>query len=147
MAWSYTADPTNRPIDAVRFLIGDTDSTDQLIQDQEIQWFLLNEPVIRAAARAAEAIAAKFSRKADKRVGDLWLELSQRAKQYRELAGELWEQAGGKSPNLALAPYAGGISRADKDSVEEDSDRVRPAFKRDTGFFDKTDDDDLRKDN
>lgn len=36
-----------------------------------------------------------------------------------------------KKDSIVVAPYAGGISIADKESRESDSDRVRPAFTRD----------------
>jgi len=93
MTWSYdTSLATDK--DKVRFYIGDTDQTDQLLQDEEIN-FLLTETtnVLLAASRAAKAVAAKFSRQADKAVGDLRISLSQKAQAYTTLAADLEKRA------------------------------------------------------
>jgi hypothetical protein len=37
MSWSYSGNPANSTLDKCRFLIGDTDSTEPLFQDEEIQ--------------------------------------------------------------------------------------------------------------
>ena len=36
MAWTYAGDPAASNLATVRFLIGDTDTTDQLLNDAEI---------------------------------------------------------------------------------------------------------------
>lgn len=94
MSWSYSGNPTASDKDKIRFLIGDTDQTDQLLQDEEIT-YLLSETtnVLLAASRAARAIAAKFSRQADKAVGDLRVSLSQKAQAYMALAADLERRA------------------------------------------------------
>lgn len=76
-----------------------------------------------AAPHAANAIAAQYAHKADKEVGDLSIRYSQKARQFLALSNELSQTVG-----LTAIPYAGGISRADKTSVETNSDRVEPAF-------------------
>lgn len=117
--------------DKVRLLIGDTDEDDPLIYDQEIAFFLEEFGGVRAAAAAAaRAIAAKFSRLADKQVGDLSLKMSQKAKAYLDLAGSLNDGTGRTAALLAI-PYAGGISRSDVRARESDTDRVGPHFTRD----------------
>lgn len=40
MSFSYSGDPSGSPLDAARFLIGDTDSNAPIMQDQEIQYIL-----------------------------------------------------------------------------------------------------------
>jgi len=93
MTWSYDTSLTEAK-DKVRFYIGDTDTNDQLLQDEEIN-FLLTETqnVLQAASRAAKALAAKFSRQADKAVGDLRISLSQKAQAYMSLAADLEKRA------------------------------------------------------
>jgi len=93
MTWSYNSALTTDK-DKVRFYIGDTDQTNQLLQDEEIN-FLLTEitNVLLAAAYAAKAVAAKFSRQADKAVGDLRISLSQKAQTYMALAADLEKRA------------------------------------------------------
>jgi len=93
MTWSYDPSlPTDK--DKVRFRTGDTDETDQLLQDEEIN-YLLSETtnVLLAASRAAKAIAAKFARQADKSVGSLSISLSQKAQAYMALAADLEKRA------------------------------------------------------
>jgi len=93
MTWSYDSSLATDK-DKVRFYIGDTDTNDQLLQDEEIS-FLLAEVsnVLLAAAHAAKAIAAKFSRQADKAIGDLRISLSQKARTYMTLAADLEKRA------------------------------------------------------
>jgi len=73
-------------------------------------------------------LAAKFSRKADKNVGDLKISFSQLAKQYLEQA-KAYENKDDDEINSyypGSTPYSGGISISEKDSVESDTDRVTP---------------------
>lgn len=132
MTWTYGGDPDANARDAIRFLTGDTDTNDQLLSDEEIAW--LNKEVTgsttattglyAAAYRACLAVASKFSRLADQAVGDLRVSMSQKAKAYRVQADELLALA--SKEGFTPTPYAGGISKDDKDSVEDDSDRVQP---------------------
>lgn len=142
MAWTYSGDPSTNDKDAVRFLIGDTDTTDQQLQDEEIT-YLLNingGDVYDAAIAAARSLASKYSRQADTRIGDYSVSASQRAAAYLALAKELQQQ---QVANLVhtSTPYAGGISVADKQQDETNTDRVRPAFTRYDMTFPGTSDD------
>lgn len=132
MTWSYSGDPTSDPKDEVRFLIGDTDSDDQLIEDEEINYLLDKEGgiILEAAARAAGAIAAKFAREADKDIGDYSISASQRAEAYRELEKALSKESKDSRAKSAI-PFAGGISRDDKKQTRQDTDRVDPKFRKD----------------
>jgi hypothetical protein len=129
MSWSYeTPDYSNK--DAVRFLVGDTNPDQKLLENEEINWLLAqNTSVYVAASEAAKAIAALYGREVDKQVGDLRISASQRQKQYLDLAKQLRSRAA-----QSVSPYAGGISRSDKQSVVANTDRVPPAFER--GMFD-----------
>lgn len=112
--------------DKVRLLTGDTDTADELLVDAEINLITGQSGSIWSmAADACLAIASKFSRHADQTVGSLSYDFSQRAEQYKMRALDLRRRA------VALVtPWAGGISIADKQTQEDDSDRVRPAFAR-----------------
>ena len=125
MSWTYSGDPAASDADAVRFLIGDTSTTDQQLQDAEIAYLLTTEgSVYRAAAQAARSIGAKYARLVDKSVGDLRLSYSQRAASYEKLAASLVARA----TTRTATPYAGGISAADKALDEQDTDLAKPAF-------------------
>lgn len=94
MTWTYSGNPASSEKDAVRFLIGDTDTSDQLLSDAEINYVIVESGGSRyqAAHDAAYAIAGKFSRMAQsKSVGDLSISYADRARAYFELANELLE--------------------------------------------------------
>lgn len=90
MTWTYVG-PATSDRDKVRFLIQDVETTRQLMSDEEIAW-LISEwgDVYEAAANAADALAAKFTGKADysKSVGDLSLNetFSSQSAGFKELA-------------------------------------------------------------
>ncbi|GIV81724.1 MAG: hypothetical protein KatS3mg051_1188 [Anaerolineae bacterium] len=127
MTWTYSGDPAASSRDAVRFLIGDTDTNDQQITDEEIAWLLAqNGNTYVAAAAACESIAAKYARNVDASVDSARVDASQRQAHYLALAKKLRSRAA-----YAAVPFAGGISESDKDTREDDTDRVEPAFTRD----------------
>ena len=127
MTWTYSGDPSGSSRDAVRFLVGDTDTNDQQITDEEIAWALTQRSnTYLAAALIAERIAAQYARKVDKSVDSLSISFSQRQEHYLALARQLKRDA-----TKGLAPFAGGVSRSDVESRNADSDRVGPDFKRD----------------
>jgi hypothetical protein len=51
MSWSYSGNPKESPIDEVRFLVGDTNEREPIMQDEEIQYLIdeygSNENVLR----------------------------------------------------------------------------------------------------
>lgn len=126
MPFTYSFDPTTSPKDYVRFLIGDTDREEPLLDDQEIYVFLntYNQGVILSAVRCCETIAAKFSRRVNESVGQVRMDFSQAAKAYRDMALDLRRRGAIED----MTPYAGGISRADKQAQEQNADRVKPDF-------------------
>lgn len=135
MAWSYSATDLNTTtasgrLNSVRLLVGDTDTTDQLVQNEEITFALAqaNDNIYYAAAWVCRAIAAKFSRMVDTQLdGALSAKYSSKAKQYQQLAAQV-EAQGKKTSGKALGVFAGGISNSDMLVANEDPDRVVPAF-------------------
>ena len=93
MSWTFGNDPQNSIRDRVRILIGDTNPAEPLLEDEVLDWLIKREVnEFLAAARAAEALAARFAREADIAVGDLSLKYSELASHYLELAASLREQ-------------------------------------------------------
>lgn len=76
MTWSYSGDPGASNLDHIRFLIQDTDTTDQLFSNEELT-YLYNSygDAYSAAIAAVTTLIAKGSRVAEesKTVGDLSL--------------------------------------------------------------------------
>jgi len=75
MSWSYSGNPANSDNDAVRFLCGDVNTSNQQINNEEIAFLLSswNNNTYLAAAFACDAIAGIYASKADssRTVGDL----------------------------------------------------------------------------
>ena len=133
MAWTYSGDPENSNRDAVRFLVQDTDTNDQLVTDEEIDWLLSeNSGVYAAAAEAAKAIATSFARLADTDIESVSVKYSQKQKQYLQLSTRL-EIKATSGAGLA-APDVNGVSIGDMVAVQQDQDRPKDRFYR--GQFD-----------
>ncbi len=132
MSFTYTSNPATVPLDAVRFLVGDTDSTRAELQDSEVTFAIsLSSVPALAAAQLADALAAKYSAQVDKQIGDLKITLSQKAAQFKQLAQSLRANAW-RSPALliASAPYAGGLKIQEKLDQLADTDATHPSFRR-----------------
>lgn len=131
--WHYSGDPAHCAICDVRALVGDIVNNDQLVPDELITAAVTSTGNnYLAAARMAEHLAMRFAREADTTINDgsgasRTNSLSQRAAAFRAMAKELRASASSTS-NVAAMPWAGGISVADKEARESDTDRVAPSF-------------------
>jgi hypothetical protein len=143
MAWTYTASPFAYPptvqttIDSVRFLVADTNAGDPQLQDGEIAGLLLQnsgdptgattntQDVYQTAIAAATSLMAKYTRLANRTVGDLSIDYASVAKQYQALIAQLSAQAIRHSSPI---PYAGGISLGDMEIDQGDDDVNQPNF-------------------
>jgi hypothetical protein len=137
MAWSYdvtdldTSTASGR-LNTVRLLIGDTDTNDQQVQNEEIA-FALSESgdnVYYAAAWAARAISSKYSRLVTTKLdGALSSEYSDLAKQYKTLSDDLEYQ--GKTSGAVIGVLAGGITKSSIQAVRANTNRIEGSFRRD----------------
>lgn len=136
MAWSYdptdlTTDTVSGRLNSVRFLIGDNDTNDQQLQDEEIQFALAQsgDNIYSAGAWSSRALANKFARLVNIDLdGQLAAEYSDLTSQYLQLADSLEYQA--KKVSGALGMVAGGISKTDMRLARQAPDRVKPSFRR-----------------
>lgn len=120
MTWTYSGDPSDSTRDAVRFLVGDTDTTDQLISDEEIDFLIGKHGSLnRTASESARAIAAKFARLMSRSIGGLSADFGAKYRQYMELADSLLS----KEETEPVSPFTSGWSRSQKESRELDNDR------------------------
>lgn len=125
MAWTYNpAIPTDR--DEVRLLIGDTDTNDQLLQDEEIT-FLLSRAgdVTQAAIEAARTLQSKFARRADTTVESVSVKYSQLSNQFGKIVKNLEAKASKAAANNIIVT---GISEDAISAAREDADRYRERF-------------------
>lgn len=106
MTWTYSGNPASSSLDAVRFLCGDTDTNNQLIPNEGINFLLSewNSDTYLAAAFACDAIAGTFAAQADssRTVGDLSIstQFGSQARTFLERAAALRAQASRRYPPL-----------------------------------------------
>lgn len=121
MGWTYDADISDDRKDEVRFLVGDTDESVPLVQDEEIEYVLTQfppadgKPAWLAAAHVCDAIAAKFARKMQQTLGPLSASNQQQyehyvneAARYRMLYVTGGQGTGGVSPMKVAGPVLSG---------------------------------------
>lgn len=124
MTFTYASTDLSTDLAKIRRALGDVDSSEALLSDEEINSASSQTGSIQdAAALSAEWIAATFARKADKSVGPLSISLSQKYDHYMDLAARLRATS-----SMSTLPFAGGISISRKDAVDSDTDRVKPSF-------------------
>lgn len=126
--WTYGGNPSASPKDAVRFYVGDTDETDPLLLDGEIEYLLglYNGAVINASIQACEMIMAKFSRMVNEQVGGVRIDFTDKIKNMNLMKQALIQRIS----TTTIMPYAGGISRSDVQQNNQNADRVCPDFTR-----------------
>jgi hypothetical protein len=116
VTWTYSGDPSSSAKDEIRFLVGDTDENIPEVSDEEIAYIVTMhaDPGVgygnyTAAAVLAQAIAAKYAKKADKSVGGLSIQYKQKYDNYVALAETLRGYARtGPTGAIVGAPLLGG---------------------------------------
>ena len=137
MSWSY--DPTDLDtatssgrLNVVRLLVGDTDTLDQQVQNEEVTFALsqTSDNVYAAAGWTARTIASKYSRRVDSQLdGALSAKYSDLAEHYFKLAEDL--EYRGKTEGAVLGVAAGGLTISDIQAVRANTNRVEGSFRRD----------------
>jgi len=123
MAWSYSGDPSASPLDAVRFLLGDTDQTDQLtLSNQEITWLLSewDNNLYLAAAAGAEQLAGQFAREVTYTSDGVNFTGTELQQKYLQLAQQL--RLENKRKGRVASPFDGSNDWCD---WVENAERIR----------------------
>lgn len=125
MAFSYNpALQSNK--DRVRFLLQDTTNTTARpaqLDDGEILWALSTEAnIYMAAALCADTLASRARGVTSKKVGGLSLTYG-----TEEMWTALSKKLRSRGQTHAI-PTAGGITKADRDDMWENTDLLRPSF-------------------
>ena len=112
MTWSYSGNPADSDKDAVRFCIGDTDESECLFSDEEIQYLLTTSGSVSSASiRALDKLCAKYLRCADETVGQVSVKWSQRFQNCKMVRDTM-----AKDPALQCPmPFSGGMSDCSND--------------------------------
>jgi len=137
MAWSY--DPTDLNtttasgrLNTVRFLVGDTNTNNQQVQNEEITFSLSQtaDDVYTASAYVARSIASQYASKVNIEVdGQIKADYSDLYEHYKALADKLDYQA--KKVGARLGVSAGGITKTQVELARSNTNRVGPEFRRD----------------
>lgn len=128
MAFTYF-NPGNSLRDAVRFLIGDTDSSEVFLQDEEIDWLISiwdtnnDYSAYFVGYRAADAIASKLAREVDVTSDGQTVGINVLMEKYRSLAMSLLEQYRELLASGATV-YVGGVDAGE----QPDPTVLAPAF-------------------
>ncbi len=132
MTWTY--DPTDLSTDLarVRLEIGDTNTNDQGLTDEEINYYLVTSGLglAQSTLRCAEALYARWVRDVDRSNLGMSANRSQKLQHLKDLID------GHLRPRhmRRVTPYLGGVSESAKDSLRSDTDAVQPGIRK--GQFD-----------
>lgn len=129
MTWSYSGNPASSALDEIRFLIQDTDTTDQLLSNEEINYlFGVYGDAYSAAEGCIVALIANASRSAEesKKVGDLSLtvKLGARLQQWEALLRYLRAERFRRYPAAPIVNANVLLPTAERDTEDEGSDFV-----------------------
>lgn len=130
MTWSYSGDPSSSTLDEVRFLIQDTDTTDQLLSNEEINYLIdaYADDAYSAAVGSVVALIGKASRAVEesKSVGDLSLsrKLGDRVAQWEALRKHLETERFRRYPAAPVVNENALLSTEDRFVEDEGSDFV-----------------------
>lgn len=126
--FTYTFDPTNILLDAVRLTLQDTDEDEVLLYDQEIAYFLAKSDnnILRASLEGARSIMAKFARMATReQSGKYTVYFTGKITDYKSIIDSLQDQIGSES---GFGIHYGGIDIDTVDAVRADEGRVHNVF-------------------
>ena len=126
MTFSYDETALDVELNKIRLFIGDTDSDDPLLQDEEIASAQADVVGFKATVAACcRLICAQLSRKVDYKLSLLTEKASALYERYKDMA-ERYEVMSSVS-----YPWSGSIFEADKEAVEDDTSLVKPKFRKD----------------
>lgn len=124
MTFTFSNTSITTDLAKVRHLIGDTDSTDPLLTDEQITFELVEDSNIYfAAANCCDRICAGLARKIDRNGTGFSATRSQKFQHYKDLSEILRSRAG-----LQCDAYWSNLSLDNADSIRQDSNYIQPSF-------------------
>jgi len=125
VTFTYSSTSISTDLAKVRTLVGDTNSNDPLLTDEQINFFLAETADIYLAAANAvrRGILPQLARRIDRTGTGFSATRSQMSQHYRDLAADLESKA-----YLGLEVTFGGTSTSDADNLESDTDFIQPTF-------------------
>ena len=128
MTFTYVGDPSLSARERVRFLIGDTESTDPHLQDEEIAWLLSihGDDIWETARAAAENIGISYAHRANysKTIGDLSIseQFATSADQFYKLANKIKDQRYRLAPPMPIVNSSSIVSTDDRNVEDYNTD-------------------------
>ncbi len=133
MTWTYNAAGIgNSTLFQVRRTFGDTNSTRQQLQDEEIAYAIAStDSVTSAAAVCCDYLVAEYAFQMDTQNGSLRIQAEKRMQHYMDLADRLRQGGDGDVPGdtrvIAATMHVGGASLDEKEAFAADTDNVQPS--------------------
>lgn len=130
MTWSYSGDPSSSTLDEVRFLIQDTDTNDQLLSNEEINYLIAGyaDDAYSAAVACVVALIGQASRSIEesKSVGDLSISRKNgaRLQQWQMLKAQLEQERFRRYPAAPVVNANVLLPTVERDEEDEGSDFV-----------------------
>lgn len=122
--FTYGNNPATSAVDAVRFLVGDTNEDRPLLDDREVEWAISQFPDQNlAAASLAEHLYGFFASKGDFKVGPINKSYSKVAQLFKEKADQLKAKA-----CLSGGPSFPATKISTKEVLEQNVDLENPSF-------------------
>lgn len=121
MSWSYDpSDLSGNKLNQLRLVIGDTEASDPLLQDQELTFFLeqTNNSVQKAACKALDALIARASGEVNYSLGPYSESATNKINNWKALQQDLLKQIQGCNAPVSKPPTTNAIFRYDVMSVE-----------------------------
>jgi hypothetical protein len=124
MTWTYSSAPDNSTAagrrDAVRELVGDTDTTDQQVTDESIALHLTatRNNIYGAAAVVCRLIAGKYARLVSTSVDGASQSFGERQRHYADLASTYEGMATNGVAGILPAAYDGLVSTKTADEID-----------------------------
>lgn len=128
MTWTYSNTSIATDLAKVRLQVGDTDTDDQLITDEEINYVLGRyDDVDRATYETAKIMLAgpNFARATDRTGTGFSASRSQKFQHLKDIIAN-WKQ----TSNLNASPTLTGGSDSEKTTLESDTDYIPAAFEQ-----------------
>ena len=124
MSWTFSESLTTTR-DKLRLRVGDTDANDPLLSNETLDVLLTDkgDDLALAAIDAVRAIIAKLGREFDRSAVGVGGSRSQKVQHFHDLLKQLTKES-----RLSTGVVLGGVSASRKQTIEDDSDFVRPSF-------------------
>lgn len=132
MTWTWSDSDLSTALSQVRQTIGDTQENNQLLSDEMIDWRLgqtTADDVKAASIGCVQDIIAKLARDYDRSNVGMSVSRSQQIQHYRDLLGDLIEESGGNLAAASAAPFLGGSSDAEQQTIDSDTDYKQNQFR------------------